>query len=73
MDQPLLSLRAAVVLLIAALAGVLVGVLTAHGGEPLPRSVLAGLLAAGGTLAVTHRLVAGPGPVGTQQEGTDRG
>ncbi|MFJ4343313.1 hypothetical protein [Streptomyces sp. NPDC088915] len=46
-DRPLLSLRSTLVFLLAVLAGVVAGGLTAIAGEGAARSLLAGLAAAG--------------------------
>ncbi|WP_326586279.1 hypothetical protein [Streptomyces sp. NBC_01294] len=58
MDHSLLSLRAALVLLLAALAGAVAGVLTAFAGEGTARSLLCGLAAAGLAVPFFNRLVA---------------
>ncbi|MET9853800.1 hypothetical protein ABZY57_12715 [Streptomyces sp. NPDC006450] len=56
-DPPLLTLHAAVVLMVAALAGVTVGGLSHLGGVPGALSVLAGLGAGGGAVPVIHGLI----------------
>ncbi|MCS0637513.1 hypothetical protein NX801_17940 [Streptomyces sp. LP05-1] len=58
MDRSLLSLRAALVLLLAALAGVGAGVLTALAGEGAARGTLCGLAAAGLAVPFFDRLIA---------------
>lgn len=58
MDRPLLSLRATLVFLLALLAGVAAGGLTALAGEGPPRSVLAGLTVAGAAVAFFNWLIA---------------
>ncbi|WP_374772249.1 hypothetical protein OG756_03075 [Streptomyces sp. NBC_01310] len=58
MDHSLLSLRAALALLPAALAGAVAGVLTAFAGEGTARSLLCGLAAAGLAVPFFDRLVA---------------
>ncbi|MEU1372212.1 hypothetical protein ABZ442_00930 [Streptomyces triculaminicus] len=69
----MLSLRTTLVFLLALLAGTAGGVLTALAGEGTPRSVLAGLAAAGLAVSFFDRLIAaepgseprsepGPGP-----------
>lgn len=55
---PLLSVRAAVVLLFAVAAGVAAGVLTYLAHQPLPAAVLAGGAASGGALALFNNLIA---------------
>ncbi|MEU9314866.1 hypothetical protein [Streptomyces sp. NPDC048295] len=57
MDRPLLSLRATLVLLLALLAGAAAGGLTALAGEGAPRSLLAGLAAAGLAVPFFNRLI----------------
>lgn len=55
--EPLLSLRATVILLLALLIGVAAGVLTYLGGQPVPAAVLMGGGAAGAALALFHNLI----------------
>ncbi|OQR63379.1 hypothetical protein B6E66_13590 [Streptomyces maremycinicus] len=57
MDQPLLSMRSTLVILLALLAGTVTGALTALAGEGTPRSVLAGLAALGLTVPFFNRLI----------------
>ncbi|MFI9203083.1 hypothetical protein [Streptomyces sp. NPDC053048] len=57
-DRPLLSLRTTLVFLLALIVGVTAGALTALAGEGTPRSVLAGLAAAGLAVPFFDRLVA---------------
>lgn len=56
-DPPLLTLHAAVVLVLAVLAGFTVGGLSHLGGVSGPLSVLAGLGAGGGAVPVLHGLI----------------
>ncbi|MBO0654461.1 hypothetical protein J1792_17235 [Streptomyces triculaminicus] len=72
MDRPLLSLRTTLVFLLALLVGTAGGVLTALAGEGTPRSVLAGLAAAGLAVSFFDRLIAaepGPEPGGDRRRG----
>ncbi len=55
--NPLLSLRSAVLLLIAVLIGIGVGVLTALAGEPVPTAVIAGGGAGGAALLVLNQII----------------
>ncbi|MFJ6101847.1 hypothetical protein ACIQHY_12700 [Streptomyces sp. NPDC092359] len=57
MDRPLLSLRSTLVFLLALLAGVAAGGLTALAGEGVPRSLLAGLAVAGLAVPFFNRLI----------------
>lgn len=57
MDRPLLSLRSALVFLLALLAGTAAGVLTAVTGEGTARSLLAGLAVVGLTVPFFNRLI----------------
>ncbi|WP_107085380.1 hypothetical protein [Streptomyces maremycinicus] len=56
-DQPLLSTRSTLVILLALLAGTVTGALTALAGEGTPRSVLTGLAALGLTVPFFNRLI----------------
>ncbi|MFH9176808.1 hypothetical protein [Streptomyces albogriseolus] len=58
MDRPLLSLRSALIFLLALLAGGAASGLTAAGGEGTARSLLAGLAAAGLAVPFFNRLIA---------------
>ncbi|MFC0597945.1 hypothetical protein [Streptomyces palmae] len=58
MDQRLLPLRTALILLLASLTGVAVGILTALAGDGAPRSVLGGLAAAGLAVPFFDRVIA---------------
>ncbi|MFE9609795.1 hypothetical protein [Streptomyces sp. NPDC006012] len=66
MDRSLVSVRAALVLLLAALAGVAAGLLSALAGDGVAGGLLAGLAAAGGSLPVFNQVIAPdpgrPGP-----------
>ncbi|MGW1076535.1 hypothetical protein [Streptomyces sp. NPDC002537] len=64
-DRPLLSLRTTLVFLLALLVGATAGILTAFAGEGMPRSVLAGLAAAGLAVSFFDRLIAAE-PDGSQ-------
>ncbi len=55
--EPLLSLRATMVLLLALLTGVAAGVLAHLAGQPVPAAVLVGGGAAGAALALFHNLI----------------
>ncbi|MFD3442779.1 hypothetical protein ACFWU3_35420 [Streptomyces sp. NPDC058685] len=57
MDRPLLSLRSALVFLLALLAGTASGGLVAVAGEGMPRSVLAGLAVVGLAVPFFNRLI----------------
>ncbi|WSJ41333.1 hypothetical protein OG772_36305 [Streptomyces sp. NBC_01321] len=57
MDRPLLSLRTTLVFLLALLAGVTAGGLTALAGEGTPRGLLAGLAATGLAVPFFNRLI----------------
>jgi hypothetical protein len=54
---PLLTLRAAVVLLLAALAGIGSGILIGLTGTHPAQAVLSGIVAAGGTAAFFHNAI----------------
>ncbi|MEV6823750.1 hypothetical protein [Amycolatopsis sp. NPDC051102] len=54
---PLLSVRAAVVLLLGLTCGVAVGVLTYLAGGNTPAAILAGLMSTGGAIVFLHREV----------------
>ncbi|MFF5015363.1 hypothetical protein [Streptomyces sp. NPDC001165] len=58
MDRSLVSVRAALVLLLAALAGVGVGLLSVLAGNGVVGGVLAGLTAAGGAVPVFNHVIA---------------
>ncbi|MBD0421616.1 hypothetical protein AB0L35_32200 [Streptomyces sp. NPDC052309] len=58
MDRSLVSVRAAMVLLLAALAGVGAGLLTVLAGNGIAAGVLAGLTAAGGAVPVFNQVIA---------------
>ncbi|MFK8843738.1 hypothetical protein [Streptomyces sp. Ac-502] len=58
MDRSLVSVRAALVLLLAALAGVCVGLLSVLAGDGAAGGVLAGLAAAGGAVPVFNQVIA---------------
>ncbi|MFB7186935.1 hypothetical protein ACFC0C_24895 [Streptomyces sp. NPDC056178] len=75
MDQPLLSLRTTLVFLLALLAGVTAGGLTALAGEGTPHSLLAGLGVAGLTVPFFNRLIDAEGSQNRQHEhaGTGEG
>jgi len=66
MDGPLLSVRTTLVFLLALLVGVTAGGLTALTDEGMPRSMLAGLAAAGLAIPFFHRLIDTEGS-GSQQ------
>ncbi|TQF65298.1 hypothetical protein FK531_22015 [Rhodococcus spelaei] len=55
--DPLLSLRSAVLLLIAVLIGIGVGVLTVFAGQPGATAVIAGGGAAGASLLALEKLI----------------
>jgi hypothetical protein len=55
--EPLLSLRATVVLLLAMLTGFAAGVLAHLAGQPVAAAVLVGGGAAGAALALFHNLI----------------
>ena len=55
--DPLLSIRTALVLLLATLVGLGAGVLGYLGGQSWPAAVLTGLGAAGGALMLFHSLI----------------
>ncbi len=54
---PLLSQRAALILFMAVVIGVSIGALTYSSERSLPKATLAGLLAAGASIAVLHSLI----------------
>lgn len=56
-SDPLLSLRSSVLLLIAALIGIGVGVLTVFAGQPVPTAIIAGGGAAGASLMALEKLI----------------
>ncbi|MFK0114217.1 hypothetical protein [Streptomyces sp. NPDC091217] len=56
-DRPLLSMRSALVFLLALLAGTAAGGLTVLAGEGTPRSLLAGLAAVGLAVPFFNRLI----------------
>ncbi|MFJ3306960.1 hypothetical protein ACIPSA_28360 [Streptomyces sp. NPDC086549] len=58
MDRSLVSVRAALVLLLAALAGVGAGLLSVLAGNGVAVGVLAGLTAAGGAVPVFNQVIA---------------
>ncbi|CAL9658456.1 hypothetical protein [Streptomyces sp. Tu 3180] len=58
MDRSLVSVRAALVLLLAALAGVGAGLLSVLAGNGTAAGVLTGLTAAGGALPVFNQAIA---------------
>ncbi|MGW2748682.1 hypothetical protein [Streptomyces sp. NPDC001450] len=58
MDRSLVSVRAALVLLLAALAGVGAGLLSVLAGNGVAGGVLAGLTAAGGAVPVFNQVIA---------------
>ncbi|MDG4794974.1 hypothetical protein [Micromonospora sp. WMMD1082] len=56
----LLSMRATMVLLLAAFTGIIAGVLAILAGHSLPAATLVGGTAAGGALALFHSLIERP-------------
>lgn len=54
--KPLLTVRAALVLLLAIVVGVLAGVLAGLGGNTIPAAVLVGGCATGGALLLFHSI-----------------
>lgn len=54
---PLLTVRAALILLLAVLVGIAAGMLSSHGGTAWPGAVLLGASAAGGATALFHNLI----------------
>jgi hypothetical protein len=68
-DRPLLSMRSTLVFLLALLAGMVAGGLTALAGEGVPRSLLAGLGVVGLAVPFFNRLIdtEGNGNVGQSQ------
>lgn len=80
MDRSLVSVRAALVLLLAALAGVCVGLLSLLAGNGAAGGVLAGLTAAGGAVPLFNQAIAPdtarsgpPGREAAAKEGNTRG
>ncbi|MGW1147543.1 hypothetical protein ACWD6I_21385 [Streptomyces sp. NPDC002454] len=71
MDRSLLSVRTALVLLLAVLAGTAVGALSALAGDGAARSLLAALTAVGLALPVAHQVIA-PEPAGERAAGRGR-
>ncbi|MFH8368737.1 hypothetical protein [Streptomyces sp. NPDC018031] len=75
MRRPLLSMRAALVLLLAVLTGLGAGLLAGLGGTPGPGCVLYGAGAFGVAVGFFDRLVgdpdARPAPGGTARDGSD--
>ncbi|WP_316784580.1 hypothetical protein [Streptomyces sasae] len=67
-DRPLLSMRATLVFLLALLAGMAAGGLTALAGEGTPRSLLAGLAVVGLAVPFFNRLIDTEGD-GAQPQG----
>ncbi|MFE9663240.1 hypothetical protein [Streptomyces sp. NPDC005955] len=72
MDRSLLTVRTALVLLLAVLAGTAVGVLSVLAGEGTARAVLSALAAAGLSLPLAHRMIA-PEPSGGRCPGEPAG
>ncbi|MFD7666083.1 hypothetical protein [Streptomyces sp. NPDC059788] len=58
MDRSLVSVRAALVLLLGVLAGVCAGLLSVLAGNAIVGGVLAGLAAAGGAVPVFNQVIA---------------
>ncbi|MFB8043124.1 hypothetical protein ACFC8F_17760 [Streptomyces hydrogenans] len=56
-ETPLLSMHAAVVFLAAVVIGLVMGALMFLHDKSMPAAVAAGLLAAGGSVPVLHRLI----------------
>ncbi|WP_371502985.1 hypothetical protein OG871_37575 [Kitasatospora sp. NBC_00374] len=54
---PLLTVRTTIILLAAAVIGLVAGGLTLLGGGPAPDAVLAGLTGAGASVPVLHKLI----------------
>ncbi|MFJ9821362.1 hypothetical protein ACIRU3_40125 [Streptomyces sp. NPDC101151] len=76
MERPLLTARAALVLLLAVLSGGVATVLAWTAGEGPSRSVLAGLATAGLAVPFFNRLIAGDGVSScghAEAEGEERG
>ncbi|WP_405976517.1 hypothetical protein OG496_55130 [Streptomyces sp. NBC_00988] len=71
MERPLLTTRAALVLLLAMLSGGAATALSWTAGEGLSRSVLAGLAAAGLAVSFFNRLIAGDGVRGCASDGAE--
>ncbi|WP_411124220.1 hypothetical protein [Streptomyces sp. x-19] len=72
MDRSLVSVRAALVLLLAALTGVGVGLLSVLAGDGTARGILAGLAAAGAALPLCNRAIAPDAATGRPEAGTER-
>ncbi|MDK0517531.1 hypothetical protein [Streptomyces sp. ML-6] len=70
MDQPLLSLRTTLVLLLALLAGAAAGGLTALAGEGTPHSLLAALATVGLAVPFFNHLIAAEDNQGRQHGDT---
>ena len=51
------SIRTVVLMLVSAVVGTTIGVLTYLGGQPIPTAIVAGLVSAGATFAAAHRLI----------------
>lgn len=78
MDRPLLSLRTTLVFLLAVLGGAVAALLSWMAGEGVPRSVLAGLAAAGAAVSFFNRLIGSESErakagAGLHEEGKERG
>lgn len=56
--RPLLSIRTALIFMIALVFGVIAGFLTVATGQPLSVAVLVGLGVAGSTIVGLHKLIA---------------
>jgi hypothetical protein len=54
---PLLSVRAAVILLLALVCGTAVGTLTFFAGKNVAAAILAGLTATGGAIMFLHKVI----------------
>lgn len=54
---PLFTVRSALILLLAFLAGVLIAILMIAAGNPAAAAALAGLGAFGGTLVASHQMI----------------
>ncbi|GAA2667397.1 hypothetical protein [Streptomyces lunalinharesii] len=72
MDRSLVSVRAALVLLLVALTGIGVGLLSVLAGDGTARAILAGLAAAGAALPVCNRAIAPDAATGRPAAGTER-
>ncbi|MEV0280334.1 hypothetical protein AB0I22_28610 [Streptomyces sp. NPDC050610] len=73
MERSLLSLRSALVLLLAVLTGIGAGVLTALAGDGVARSVLCGAAAVGVSVLFFDRLVAAEGHGTSESRGAAEG